>query len=124
MQRWAVAVFRHGGNPLMGRFRSIMPLGVGLVLLAAAFVPISPEAGSAARPPAVSFEVPGVVDPIRTFGEPDIGIDPQGGVFVSGPTGTGTQRSVWFGSIDGGHSYPVISPSPPPTHTPGLLRPH
>jgi hypothetical protein len=32
----------------------------------------------------IKFEVPAVVDPIHTNGEPDIGIDPSGRVFVSG----------------------------------------
>src|SRR5207249_1159505 len=48
----------------------------------------------------IKFEVPAVVDPIHTNGEPDIAIDPSGRIFVSGPTGTGTQRSTWFGSVD------------------------
>src|SRR2546429_6550758 len=47
---------------------------------------------------------------IHTNGEPDIGIDPFGRVFVSGPTGTGTQRSVWFGSVDRGHTFRIINP--------------
>ena len=55
-------------------------------------------AGAAAATGGISFETPSIADPIHTFGEPDIGIDSQGRVFVSGPTGTGTQRSVWFGS--------------------------
>jgi len=50
--------------------------------------------------PGIAFSTPVVVDPIHTNGEPDIGIDPQGRVFVSGPTGTGTQRSTRFGSVD------------------------
>src|SRR5881392_1882499 len=48
---------------------------------------------------AITFETPTIVDPIHTNGEPDIAIDPQGRVFNSGPTGTGTQRSTWFGSV-------------------------
>jgi len=54
---------------------------------------------------AITFGTPTVVDPIHTNGEPDIGIDPQGRVFVSGPTGTGT--SAARGSVrwtEGGHS--------------------
>src|SRR5207247_10669015 len=46
----------------------------------------------------IEFEVPAVVDPIHTNGEPDIAIDPSRRVFVSGPNGTGTQLSTWFGS--------------------------
>jgi hypothetical protein len=63
----------------------------------------------------IGFETPAVADPIHTWGEPTIGVDPQGRVFVSGPTGTGTQRSVWEGSVDGGHSFRVITPGPVPT---------
>jgi hypothetical protein len=65
-----------------------------------------------------TFETPRVVDPLYTYGEPDIGIAPnqlayvsqpsdmtRGEVYVSGPTGTGTQRSRWEGSVDGGHTF-------------------
>ena len=72
---------------------------------------------------AITFETPSVVDPIRANGEPDIGIDPQGRVFVSGPTGTGTQRSTWYGSVDGGHSYRTITPNLPPSAVAGLADP-
>jgi hypothetical protein len=64
-----------------------------------------------------------VVDPIHTNGEPDIGIDPFGRVFVSGPTGTGTQRSVWFASVDRGHTFRIISPGPPPSAIAGIIDP-
>src|SRR2546425_6950168 len=73
--------------------------------------------------PGIAFGVPVVVDPIHTNGEPDIGIDPQGRVFVSGPTGTGTQRSTWFGSVDKGKTFRVISPGPPPSALAGLTDP-
>lgn len=85
----------------------------------------SPRAAVTASPP-IGFEVPSIVDPIHTFGEPDIGVDPLGRVFSSGPTGTGTQRSVWFGSVDRGHSYREITPCaaapfPPPPPAKGSL---
>jgi hypothetical protein len=87
-------------------------------------VPTQP-AQMAATPP-IAFETPTVVDPIHTNGEPDIGIDPQGRVFVSGPTGTGTQRSVWLGSVDGGHSFRIVTPCPlapfPPCPAPNGLE--
>src|SRR5205814_2369519 len=70
---------------------------------------------AAAKGGQIAFETPAVADPIHTWGEPTIGVDPQGRVFVSGPTGTGTQRSTWEGSADGGHSFRVISPGPVPT---------
>src|SRR3954454_21988264 len=68
-----------------------------------------------ARAAVIGFETPAVVDPTHTFGEPDVGADPLGRVFVSGPTGTGTQRSVWLGSVDAGHTFRPISPGPPPS---------
>jgi hypothetical protein len=70
----------------------------------------------------ITFETPRVTDPIHTYGEPNIGISPnqplyvsapsdktRGEVYVSGPTGTGTQRSVWQGSVDGGHTFRNIA---------------
>src|SRR5437660_8968138 len=80
------------------------------------------SSSSSTRPP-IKFEVPAVVDPIHTNGEPDIAIDPQGRVFVSGPTGTGTQRSVWLGSVDRGHTFRIINPGAPPTPIAGIVAP-
>src|SRR3989454_8966896 len=73
--------------------------------------------------PGIAFGVPVVVDPIHTNGEPDIGIDPQGRVFVSGPTGTGTQRSTWFGSVDGGQTFRVMAQKRPPDPIIGIPAP-
>src|SRR3954447_11276289 len=92
--------------------RRLAPLGV---VLAAAALVVTVPAATPKPGGAIAFETPAVVDPIHTFGEPTIGIDPQGRAFVSGPTGTGTQRSVWVGSVDGGHSFRVITPGAPPT---------
>jgi hypothetical protein len=77
---------------------------------------------AAAATQAITFETPSVADPIHTYGEPDIGIAPnqptyvsqpssatRGEVYVSGPTGTGTQRSIWQGSVDGGHTFRQIN---------------
>ena len=73
-------------------------------------------AGSAAADPQIGFSTPSIVDPISTFGEPSIGIDPVGGdVFASGPTGTGVQRSQWEVSSDGGQSFQLLNPAIPPT---------
>src|SRR5947207_6411790 len=94
---------------------------IGLGLIGPTQAGASGHAGAAGT--AITFSTPVVVDPIHTNGEPDIGIDPQGRVFVSGPTGTGTQRSTWFGSVDGGHSFRVISPGPPPSAISGLIDP-
>src|SRR2546426_8562354 len=76
--------------------------------------PGQPEAPASVTAP-ITFQVPTVVDPIHTNGEPDIAIDPQGRVFVSGPTGTGTQRSTWFGSVDGGQTFRVMAQKKPPS---------
>ena len=75
---------------------------------------------TAATPP-IAFEVPRVADPLHTYGEPDIGVAPNQApivsqpsdqttneVYVSGPTGTGTQRSIWQGSVDGGHTFRTV----------------
>ena len=96
----------------MARLRVIVP-AVAIVLgsvVNAAPARTLPTSAAAS----IGFETPTVVDPIHTNGEPDIAIDPQGRVFVSGPTGTGTQRSTWFGSVDGGHSFRVMAQKTPP----------
>src|SRR6266568_4826935 len=90
------------------------------LLLIAGSLPL--RAQSSSTPP-IRFEVPAVVDPIHTNGEPDIGIDIFGRVFVSGPTGTGTQRSTWFGSVDRGHTFRIITPGPPPSAIAGIIDP-
>src|SRR5260370_22931800 len=72
---------------------------------------------------AIAFETTAIVDPIHTNGEPDIAIDPQGRVFNSGPTGTGTQRSTWFGSVDGGHSFRVMAQKVVPQPISGIPAP-
>jgi hypothetical protein len=64
----------------------------------------------------ITFSTPTIVDPIHPFGEPTISFnDPTGEVYASGPTGTGTQRSEWEGSFDGGQTFRVITPNAPPT---------
>src|SRR2546423_6774143 len=103
----------------MVRPQFALAVGSTLVLLAGA----SASSVPAMAAPGIAFSTPVVVDPIHTNGEPDIGIDPQGRVFVSGPTGTGTQRSTWFGSVDKGHTFRVISPGPPPSAIVGLIDP-
>lgn len=69
----------------------------------------------------ISFGVPTVVDPIHTNGEPDLAINPvDQSVYSSGPTGTGTQRSTWFGSFDHGQTFRPVNQSllPPPLNQP------
>src|SRR5467141_4918907 len=103
----------------MARLRWAPTLGIGCALLLSdGTLPVLAQ-----TPPPIKFEVPAVVDPIHTNGEPDIAIDPQGRVFVSGPTGTGTQRSTWFGSVDGGQTFRVMAQKLPPSAIIGIPAP-
>jgi len=95
-------------------------LAVGLVAVGAFWVAHAVPVRSAAG---ITFSTPTIVDPIHTFGEPDIGIDAQGRFFVSGPTGTGTQRSMWEGSVDGGRTFREVSAGPPPSPLLGTEQP-
>src|SRR5436305_11457577 len=89
---------------------------------ALSFVLVLGLAGRSAAEP-ITFETPAVVDPIHTYGEPDVGVDPLGRVFSSGPTGTGTQRSTWEASVDGGHTFRIVTPNAPPTAIQGIEDP-
>ncbi len=94
----------------------VLGLTVGGGLLVAPGSAVKPASASAASATPIGFSVPTLVDPIHTFGEPTISVDePTGEVFASGPTGTGTQRSLWEGSFDGGQTFRVITPNAPPT---------
>src|SRR5437660_10393952 len=107
----------------MARLRNALLAGLVLaVLLREGSPPVLAQSSSAGSPH-IGFEVPAVVDPIHTNGEPDIGIDHFGKVFVSGPTGTGPKRSVWLGSVDGGHTFRIITPGPPPSAIAGIIDP-
>ena len=100
--------------------------GIVLAAGAAASFQLPQGAQAIAQSTPITFEVPRVGDPIHTYGEPDIGLRPNvglpvtqpsnlttGEVYISGPQGTGTQRSVWQGSVDGGHTFRTITRSPP-----------
>lgn len=81
-----------------------------LVLAAAPFglgSGASNEASAAIINP-ITFDVPRIVDPIHTYGEPDIKVAPNGDIHVSGPAGTGTQHSFWNISKDDGDSFRVV----------------
>src|SRR5438270_7367091 len=106
---------RHG----MVRPKFALAVGSALVLAAGASVSGLPAVAA----PGIAFSTPVVVDPIHTNGEPDIGIDPQGRVFVSGPTGTGTHRSSWLGSVDTPQTLRRSSPARPPSAPPGITDP-
>src|SRR5947208_7550934 len=107
------------------RLRHFASLGFAVLLSGAspATVPVASAGTSGASSSAIGFQVPTVVDPIHTNGEPDVAIDPQGRVFVSGPTGTGTQRSTWFGSVDGGHTLRVMTQKIPASPATGITAP-
>src|SRR6267378_4636433 len=107
------------------RLKRFASLGFAALLSGAspATVPVASAGATANSSSAIGFQVPSVVDPIHTNGEPDIAIDPQGRVFVSGPTGTGTQRSTWFGSVDGGQTFRVMAQKVPPTAVIGIPAP-
>src|SRR5438445_12397896 len=96
---------------------AVAALAIGSIALAPA-----PRSGATASG-SIGFEVPSVVDPIHTNGEPGIAVGPFGRVFVSGPTGTGTQRSTWFGSVDGGHTFRVMAQKVPPSSVIGIPAP-
>src|SRR5919204_1597075 len=99
-----------------------LAMGVTAIVLGGATLGTPSGTGNATTA-AIAFGVPTVVDPIHTNGEPDIAIDPQARVFVSGPTGTGTQRSTWFGSVDGGQTFRVMAQKTPPTAIMGIPAP-
>src|SRR3979411_2981400 len=107
------------------RLRRFASLGFVALLSGAspATVPVATAGAGASSSLGIGFQVPTVVDPIHTNGDPDIAIDPQGRVFVSGPTGTGTQRSTWFGSVDGGQTFRVMAQKLPPTDVIGIPAP-
>src|SRR5438445_5298840 len=96
---------------------AVAALAIGSIALAPA-----PRSGATASG-SIGFEVPSVVDPIHTNGEPGIAVGPFGRGFVSGPTGTGTQRSTWFGSVDGGHTFRVMAQKVPPSSVIGIPAP-
>jgi hypothetical protein len=86
-------------------------------------VGLSPASGarSVNNVSAIQFGVPRIVDPVHTYGEPDIKVAPNGTVYVSGPQGTGVQRSIWNASYDNGDSYRLVQDnktgSAPPSAT-------
>jgi hypothetical protein len=53
------------------------------------------------------------VDPIHVYGEPNLEVNPKtGALHATGPQGTGTQRSIWNVSVDGGDSYRIVQDLP------------
>jgi hypothetical protein len=77
---------------------------IAVLTAAALVVPIAALSPSPAATPATTFGSAIIVDPIHTFGEPDVRIKGNNW-YVSGPWGTGTQRSLFEWSSDGGKTY-------------------
>lgn len=97
----------------------LLPVASALVVVVA-LVAGQPAVASSPASPArvastasgITFSSPSVVDPVHDYGEPDIRIAPDGTVYDSGPWGTGTQRSIWERSVDGGATFqPLHSPA-------------
>src|SRR4051794_18206418 len=92
-------------EPPMRRLRLVAVIGAA----GAAVLLTLPGAGSSAAAGApITFDVPRVVDPVHTYGEPDLRVAPDGTVYASGPQGTGVQRSIWNSSVDNGDSYRLV----------------
>ena len=88
-------------------YRALITIGVTAITAGALSTFHGPTIARASGP-AITFGVPSIVDPVNTVGEPDLAVDRSGHVFVSGPAGTGEQRSIWEGSSDGGATYRKI----------------
>lgn len=101
-------------------------LAAGVVLAAVLAIPLvaAPVAASTSSTGGIAFATPTVVDPVHTWGEPDVAINPADGTYYSsGPTGTGTQRSMWELSRDGGRTFRPLSPGVPPSALAGTNAP-
>src|SRR5438105_8755033 len=112
MVRWFRMARSSGG--LHGR-RSIARLAM-LAVAGAALVGVGSPTGAAAKvSTAITFATPMVMDPNHTVGEPTIVHSPaaDGTVYASGPWGTGTQRSIWDASADGGETFRLVGQCAP-----------
>ena len=88
-------------------------LTVPLLCLALAGAAFATPTGAATPTNAPSFGVPRVVDPLHVYGEPNLEVNPKtGAIHATGPQGTGTQRSIWNVSVDGGDSYRILQNLP------------
>ncbi len=105
----------------MATSRGVAAFAAAVIVIGCVVLARGPQ--DAAAGSSIGFSTPTVVDPIHTFGEPDLGVDSLGRVFVSGPTGTGTQRSMWEGSVDAGQSFREVSAGPPPSALLGTEQP-
>ena len=90
-------------------------IGLGLAALVAGSFTAAGAHDAKAASSAIGFSTPMVMDPIHTVGEPTIVHSPASDntVYASGPWGTGTQRSIWDASADGGETFRIVQQCPP-----------
>jgi hypothetical protein len=87
-------------------------IGFGIALICAGSLGLF-NAPKVVKADAIGFGTPTVMDPVHTFGEPNLGINPvDGSMYDSGPQGTGVQRSGWEASVDGGASFREVNQCP------------
>ena len=103
--------------------RSVVLATTAITGLGAIALALTPASGASVKPGAIRFGVPRIVDPIHTYGEPDIKVAPNGTVYVSGPQGTGVQRSIWNASYDNGDSWRLVQDNKTGTAYPSALIP-
>lgn len=98
---------------MAGGQRVLTTLGLGALGLAGITAPGAVPAR--AQTSAITFSTPAVMSPIETVGEPTIVHSPAADntVYASGPWGTGTQRSIWYASADGGETFRLVQQCAP-----------
>src|SRR5437588_12948398 len=96
--------------------RVLVSLGAA-ALIASAVSAASPSHAKAAPNP-ITFSTPNVMSPQESVGEPTIVHSPASDntVYASGPWGTGTQRSIWNASTNGGETFRLVQQR---AHDPG-----
>ncbi len=93
--------------------RALIGTGVAIVIAGSIVTFGTPSKVSAASN--ITFATPQVMDPIHNVGEPTIVRSPaqDNTVYGSGPWGSGTQRSIWDASADGGETFRIVSQCAP-----------
>jgi Ca2+-binding RTX toxin-like protein len=105
--------------------RRVRVLALAGVLAATALaVTLHSASGSAptpvAGPATITFDHTQIVDPVRLVGEPDIAIDSDGGIYVSGPGSSPTQSSHFWKSEDHGVQWHYVGIIPEEKSNGGL----
>jgi uncharacterized membrane protein YtjA (UPF0391 family) len=83
----------------------------GVLSIAASALGFAGSTPAKAGPNNITFATPVVMDPIHNGGEPTIVHSPatDNTVYASSPWGTGTQRSIWDASADGGETFRIVN---------------